>query len=94
MDQHLLRKITRVIATAQSMQNPTGGFGGGHGQYSHLAGSYACLLSIALVGGHDTYSLVHRKKMWDGWDVSSKAMVDFKCARVGRRTSEGPIVHW
>jgi protein farnesyltransferase subunit beta len=57
--------VTRVITTARSMQNPTGGFGGGHGQYSHLAGSYACLLSIALVGGHDAYSLVDRRKMWE-----------------------------
>ena len=55
----------RVIRTARSMQNPTGGFGGGNGQYSHLAGSYACLLSIALVGGHETYDLVDRGKMWE-----------------------------
>jgi protein farnesyltransferase subunit beta len=46
------------------MQNTTGGFGGGFGQYSHLAGTYAGLLSLALVGGDDAYSLVDREKMW------------------------------
>ena len=57
--------LARVITTARSMQNPTGGFGGGHGQYSHLAGSYACLLSIALVGGPETYGLINRRNMWE-----------------------------
>lgn len=46
------------------MQNPTGGFGGGHGQISHLAGSYAAVLSLALVGGEDAYALVDREAMY------------------------------
>lgn len=46
------------------MQNATGGFGGGHGQYSHLAGSYATILSLALVGGPDAYSCIDRTSMW------------------------------
>ena len=32
------------------MQNTTGGFGGGHGQLSHLAPTYAAVLSLASVG--------------------------------------------
>jgi protein farnesyltransferase subunit beta len=46
------------------MQNATGGFGGGYGQYSHLAGSYAAILSLALVGGHEAFSCVNRESMW------------------------------
>jgi protein farnesyltransferase subunit beta len=46
------------------MQNATGGFGGGHGQYSHLAGTYAAILSLALVGGEAAYSLINRESMW------------------------------
>lgn len=46
------------------MQNPSGGIGGGFGQYSHLAGTYAGLLSLALVGGEEAYSLIDREKMW------------------------------
>lgn len=46
------------------MQNPTGGFGGGQGQDSHLAGAYATILSLALVGGHLAYSCIDRTTMW------------------------------
>jgi protein farnesyltransferase subunit beta len=45
------------------MQNPTGGFGGGHGQISHLASSYAAVLSLAMVGGADAFALVDRQTM-------------------------------
>jgi protein farnesyltransferase subunit beta len=54
----------RVIKTFSPMQNATGGFGGGHGQYSHLAGTYAAILSLALVGGEAAYSLIDRENMW------------------------------
>ena len=46
------------------MQNATGGIGGGQGQRSHLAPSYAAILSLALVGGENAYSLIDRRKMW------------------------------
>jgi protein farnesyltransferase subunit beta len=46
------------------MQNASGGFGGGFGQFSHLAGTYAAILSLALVGGDAAYSLVDRESMW------------------------------
>ena len=46
------------------MQNPTGGFGGGQGQYSHCAASYAAILSIAMVGGDAAYNIVDRKALW------------------------------
>lgn len=45
------------------MQNAEGGFGGGHGQMSHCAGSYAAVLSLAIVGGHDALQLINRKKL-------------------------------
>lgn len=45
------------------MQNETGGFGGGHGQYSHAAPSYAAVLTIALVGGSELYDLVDRNAL-------------------------------
>ncbi|CAI7659899.1 unnamed protein product [Penicillium crustosum] len=54
----------RVITTLRPMQNPTGGFGGGHGQTSHLAGSYAAVLSLAMVGGEEAFGLVDRHAMW------------------------------
>lgn len=53
-----------VIATARTMQNETGGFGGGHGQLSHLATTYSVILAIALVGGEEAYDVIDRKGMW------------------------------
>ena len=46
------------------MQNPTGGFGGGHGQISHAASSYAAVLSLALIGGENAYKLIDRRSMY------------------------------
>jgi protein farnesyltransferase subunit beta len=53
-----------VVETARTMQNPDGGFGGGGGQLSHLATSYAVVLAIALVGGEEAYEVIDRKAMW------------------------------
>lgn len=60
-----------LIETARSMQNDTGGFGGGNGQLSHLATTYAIVLSMALVGGEDVYNVVDRRSLWK-WLCSLK----------------------
>lgn len=60
-----------IIETARTMQNESGGFGGGHGQTSHLATSYAVILAIALVGGEEAYDVIDRKGMWK-WLCSLK----------------------
>ncbi|KAI9367785.1 terpenoid cyclases/protein prenyltransferase alpha-alpha toroid [Aspergillus egyptiacus] len=54
----------RIISTFAPMQNPTGGLGGGHGQISHCASTYAAVLSLAMVGGEETFSLIDRGAMW------------------------------
>ncbi|KAH9216430.1 terpenoid cyclases/protein prenyltransferase alpha-alpha toroid [Leptodontidium sp. 2 PMI_412] len=54
----------RVINTVRPIQNETGGFGGGNGQMSHLAPTYAILLSLAIVGGPEAFDLIDRKSMW------------------------------
>lgn len=53
-----------LIDTARSMQNDTGGFGGGNGQMSHLATTYAMVLALALAGGDSVYEVVDRRAMW------------------------------
>ncbi|CAI0654935.1 unnamed protein product [Colletotrichum noveboracense] len=54
------------------MQNlPGGGFGGGHGQNSHLATTYAVVLALAIVGGEDAYEVIDRRAMWR-WICSLK----------------------
>ncbi|KAK9424238.1 putative Terpenoid cyclases/protein prenyltransferase alpha-alpha toroid [Seiridium unicorne] len=53
-----------LIATAQHLQNDSGGFGGGFGQLSHLATTYAMVLALAIVGGEDAYEVIDRRAMW------------------------------
>lgn len=81
----------RVVETVRSMQNPTGGFGGGFGQMSHLAPSYAVILSLGIVGCagnaedevlRETMSVVDRRGMWE-W------LGRLKCTDGGFRVCEG-----
>ena len=51
----------RLIDTVRPLQNASGGFGGGHGQYSHCAGTYAVVLALAAV---DALEVVDRRAMW------------------------------
>lgn len=51
----------RMIETVRPLQNPSGGFGGGHGHMSHCAGTYASILGLAAVGGLEA---VDREAMW------------------------------
>lgn len=51
----------RLMETVRPLQNVGGGFGGGHGQLSHCACSYATTLALAAVGGLDA---IDRKAMW------------------------------
>lgn len=54
----------KLVATAMSMQNDYGGFGGGCGQTSHLATTYAVVLALSLVGGEEAYEVIDRRAMW------------------------------
>lgn len=53
-----------LISTVRPIQNSTGGFGGGNGQMSHLAPTYAILLSLAIVGGKEAFDVIDRRAMW------------------------------
>ncbi|RPB28749.1 terpenoid cyclases/Protein prenyltransferase [Terfezia boudieri ATCC MYA-4762] len=65
----------RLIETLRPIQNyKTGGFGGGNGQTSHLAVTYAAVLALCTVGGREAFQLIDRVKMWK-W-LSSLKQVD------------------
>ncbi|KAF8456562.1 terpenoid cyclases/protein prenyltransferase alpha-alpha toroid [Terfezia claveryi] len=65
----------RLIETLRPIQNyKTGGFGGGNGQTSHLAVTYASVLALCTVGGREAFQLIDRVKMWR-W-LSSLKQVD------------------
>ncbi|KAI1004342.1 Protein farnesyltransferase subunit beta [Podosphaera aphanis] len=60
-----------LISTIRPIQNSTGGFGGGNGQMSHLAPTYAIILALCIVGGHEGLEVIDRKAMWK-WLCSLK----------------------
>jgi protein farnesyltransferase subunit beta len=64
LDEDVSSYRERLITTARTMQNETGGFGGGGQQFSHLATTYATVLALAIVGGEEALDLVDRKQMW------------------------------
>jgi len=64
MGENVSQYQERLISTVRPIQNPSGGFGGGNGQMSHLAPTYATLLSLAIVGGDEALSVIDRKAMW------------------------------
>ena len=50
-----------VNTTLSPSQNPEGGFGGGHGQLSHVAATYAAILSLIMVGGAESLNMIDRR---------------------------------
>ena len=52
-----------LIYTLSPCQSTTGGFSGGHGQLSHLAPSYAAVLSLLITCEERAYRLIDRKTM-------------------------------
>ena len=64
LGENLERWRNRVLETFSPMQNPSGGFGGGPGQTSHAACTYAAVLSLAMIGGGESLNLIDRRALW------------------------------
>ncbi|MCJ1313373.1 CAAX farnesyltransferase (FTase) subunit beta [Agyrium rufum] len=64
LDQDVTKYRDRLVQTLKPMQNRDGGFGGGFGQMSHCAVSYAAILCLAMVGGDEALELVDRRVLW------------------------------
>jgi len=82
----------RVINTVRPILNETGGFGGGNGQMSHLAPTYAILLSLAIVGGHDAFDLIDRKSMWKWLSVLKQPDGGFQMSIGGEEDVRGAYI--
>jgi protein farnesyltransferase subunit beta len=67
----------RLIETVKPMQNQWGGYGGGHGQFSHCAASYACVLALAMV---DALEEVNRNTLWHWLGKIKQANGGFRMA--------------
>jgi protein farnesyltransferase subunit beta len=54
----------RGIDFLRRCQNPTGGFGGGPGQLSHLAPTYSAVSALMILGSEEAYNVIDRDKMY------------------------------
>ncbi|TVY86476.1 Protein farnesyltransferase subunit beta [Lachnellula willkommii] len=82
----------RLISTIQPIQNVTGGFGGGNGQMSHLAPTYAIILSLAMVGGKEAFDLIDRKAMWKWLGALKQPDGGFQMAVGGEEDVRGAYI--
>ncbi|CAG8693936.1 17759_t:CDS:2, partial [Racocetra persica] len=56
--------IDRGVSTISKLQNVTGGFGGGPGQISHAAVTYAAVNTIAILGTKEAYDSIDRESLY------------------------------
>ncbi len=52
-----------LISFLAKCQNPGGGFGGGPGQMSHLAPTYAAINALSILGGAEAYNVIDREAL-------------------------------
>lgn len=58
--------IDGVVASLTTVQNRQGGFGGGHGQHSHLATTYAAILALVCCGlPEEAMTFVDRRELYE-----------------------------
>lgn len=56
----------RVVDFLDTCQNKeTGGFGGGPGQISHLASTYAAVNCLMIIGTEKAYKIIDREKLYN-----------------------------
>ena len=51
---------SRVVHFLSKCQAPEGGFGGGPGQYPHLASTYAAVNALCIIGTQEAYNAINR----------------------------------
>ena len=49
-----------VVDFLRRCRSPDGGFGGGPGQYPHLAPTYAAINALAIIGTKEAYNTIDR----------------------------------
>ncbi|CAB4056324.1 FNTB [Lepeophtheirus salmonis] len=55
--------IPDIILSLKHCHNSTGGFGGGPGQISHLAPTYAAVNTLCIIGTPEAWSIIDRQKL-------------------------------
>lgn len=52
--------VPSVCQFLELCQSPEGGFGGGPGQYPHLAPTYAAVNALCIIGTEEAYDVINR----------------------------------
>lgn len=52
--------VPSVCQFLELCQSPDGGFGGGPGQYPHLAPTYAAVNALCIIGTEEAYDVINR----------------------------------
>jgi len=79
-----------VIRLLKSCQNESGGFGGGPGQISHLAPTYAAVNALCILGGEDSLSVINRTSLYS-WlkSLKNKESGAFRVSQNGEEDIRG-----
>ncbi|XP_076240032.1 protein farnesyltransferase subunit beta-like [Calliopsis andreniformis] len=56
-------EYSKIINFVAKCQSPEGGFGGGPGQYPHLASTYAAVNTLCIIGTPEAYQIIDRKAL-------------------------------
>lgn len=69
LEPELISNVAQFLARCQC---PDGGFGGGPGQYAHLAPTYAAVNALCTLGTEEAFSVIDREKLSQFlWSVKS-----------------------
>lgn len=59
--------VPSVCHFLELCQSPEGGFGGGPGQYPHLAPTYAAVNALCIIGTEEAYDIINRYSQSQQW---------------------------
>ncbi|XP_017778890.1 PREDICTED: protein farnesyltransferase subunit beta [Nicrophorus vespilloides] len=59
----LNKEESMIVQFLSKCQHPSGGFGGGPGQYPHLATTYAAVNALCIIGTQEAYDIINRKTL-------------------------------
>lgn len=54
-------EYSKIVSFLSKCQDPEGGFGGGPGQYPHLASTYAAVSALCIIETKEAYDVIDRK---------------------------------
>lgn len=60
LDESIKRSVVKFLST---LQNDSGGFGGGPAQFSHLAPTYAAVNTLCIIGTEEAFQTINRKTL-------------------------------